>query len=41
MIDLTLPGEMVNLAEWAMKWQKKGQLEYVIDQSLRGKIVPD
>ncbi|KAJ0266705.1 receptor-like protein kinase [Hirschfeldia incana] len=40
-IDPTLPREMVNLAEWAMKWQKKGQLEHVIDQSLRGKIVPD
>uniref|UniRef100_A0A1J3IEG9 Putative receptor-like protein kinase n=1 Tax=Noccaea caerulescens TaxID=107243 RepID=A0A1J3IEG9_NOCCA len=32
---------MVNLAEWAMKWQKKGELEQVIDQSLKGKIVPD
>ncbi|CAH2069400.1 unnamed protein product [Thlaspi arvense] len=40
-IDPTLPREMVNLAEWAMKWQKKGQLEQVIDQSLRGKIIPD
>ncbi|CAN7140338.1 unnamed protein product [Brassica rapa subsp. narinosa] len=40
-IDPTLPREMVNLAEWAMKWQKKGQLEHVIDQSLRGEIVPD
>ncbi|CAF1770953.1 hypothetical protein HID58_088343 [Brassica napus] len=40
-IDPTLPREMVNLAEWAMKWQKKGQLEQVIDQSLRGEIVPD
>ncbi|KAG2299753.1 hypothetical protein Bca52824_036225 [Brassica carinata] len=40
-IDPTLPREMVNLAEWAIKWQKKGQLEHVIDQSLRGKILPD
>ncbi|CAA7032171.1 unnamed protein product [Microthlaspi erraticum] len=40
-IDPTLPREMVNLAEWAMKWQKKGQLEEVIDQSLKGKIVAD
>ncbi|OMO68245.1 putative kinase, partial [Corchorus capsularis] len=30
-IDPTLPREMVNLAEWAMKWQKKGQLEQIID----------
>ncbi|XP_010535512.1 PREDICTED: receptor-like protein kinase HERK 1 [Tarenaya hassleriana] len=40
-IDPTLPREMVNLAEWAMKWQNKGQLEQIIDQSLRGKIRPD
>ncbi|CAH2065226.1 unnamed protein product [Thlaspi arvense] len=37
----TLPREMVNLAEWAMKWQKKGQLDQIIDQSLRGNIRPD
>ncbi|CAN1270695.1 Receptor-like protein kinase HERK 1 [Linum perenne] len=40
-IDPTLPREMVNLAEWAMKWQKKGQLEQIIDSSLVGKIRPD
>ncbi|XP_065865727.1 probable receptor-like protein kinase At5g59700 [Euphorbia lathyris] len=40
-IDPTLPREMVNLAEWAMKWQKKGQLEQIIDASLVGKIRPD
>ncbi|KHN30216.1 Receptor-like protein kinase HERK 1 [Glycine soja] len=40
-IDPTLPREMVNLAEWAMKWQKKGQLEQIIDQTLAGKIRPD
>ncbi|AED97221.1 receptor-like protein kinase [Arabidopsis thaliana] len=40
-IDPTLTREMVNLAEWAMKWQKKGQLEHIIDPSLRGKIRPD
>ncbi|KAH1104608.1 hypothetical protein GYH30_038138 [Glycine max] len=33
--------EMVNLAEWALKWQKKGQLEQIIDQTLAGKIRPD
>ncbi|MED6158513.1 Receptor-like protein kinase HERK 1 [Stylosanthes scabra] len=33
--------EMVNLAEWAMKWQKKGQLEQIIDPTLAGKIRPD
>jgi len=40
-IDPTLPREMVNLAEWAMKWQKKGQLEQIVDQTLAGKIRPD
>ncbi|KAK7402162.1 hypothetical protein VNO78_14208 [Psophocarpus tetragonolobus] len=40
-IDPTLPREMVNLAEWTMKWQKKGQLEQIIDQTLTGKIRPD
>ncbi|XP_024019129.1 probable receptor-like protein kinase At5g59700 isoform X1 [Morus notabilis] len=40
-IDPTLPREMVNLAEWAMKWQTKGQLEQIIDPNLVGKIRPD
>ncbi|PON66965.1 Mitogen-activated protein kinase kinase kinase [Parasponia andersonii] len=40
-IDPTLPREMVNLAEWAMKWQTKGQLEQIIDSNLAGKIRPD
>ncbi|XAR60526.1 Non-specific serine/threonine protein kinase [Bertholletia excelsa] len=40
-IDPTLPREMVNLAEWAMKWQKNGQLEQIIDPNLVGKIKPD
>uniref|UniRef100_A0A0R0E398 Protein kinase domain-containing protein n=3 Tax=Glycine max TaxID=3847 RepID=A0A0R0E398_SOYBN len=40
-IDPTLPREMVNLAEWSMKWQKRGQLEQIIDPTLAGKIRPD
>ncbi|GMH12771.1 hypothetical protein Nepgr_014612 [Nepenthes gracilis] len=40
-IDPTLPREMVNLAEWAMKWQKRGQLEQIIDNNLAGKIKPE
>ncbi|KAA8543920.1 hypothetical protein F0562_021903 [Nyssa sinensis] len=40
-IDPSLPREMVNLAEWAMKWQKRGQLEQIIDPSLVGKIRSD
>ncbi|KAL6566636.1 Receptor-like protein kinase HERK 1 [Orobanche minor] len=37
-IDPSLPREMVNLAEWAMKWQQKGQLDQIIDSNLVGKI---
>ncbi|KAH0672234.1 hypothetical protein KY284_023321 [Solanum tuberosum] len=33
--------EQVNLAEWAMNWQKKGQLERITDPNLLGKIRPD
>lgn len=40
-IDPSLPREMVNLAEWAMKWQKKGQVDQIIDSNLVGKIKPD
>ncbi|KAL6499825.1 Receptor-like protein kinase HERK 1 [Orobanche gracilis] len=40
-IDPSLPREMVNLAEWAMKWQKKGQLDQIIDRNLVDKIKPD
>ncbi|KAL8160405.1 hypothetical protein V2J09_001942 [Rumex salicifolius] len=40
-IDPTLPREMVNLAEWAMKWQKRGQLDQIIDPSLAGKLKPE
>ncbi|KAG5515393.1 hypothetical protein RHGRI_036444 [Rhododendron griersonianum] len=40
-IDPSLPREMVNLAEWAMKWQTKGQLEQIIDTNLVGKIKPE
>ncbi|XP_057549232.1 receptor-like protein kinase HERK 1 [Amaranthus tricolor] len=40
-IDPTLSREMVNLAEWALKWQKKGQLEQIIDPNLQGNIKPE
>lgn len=40
-IDPSLPREKVNLAEWAMKWQKKGQLDQIIDPTLVGNIRPD
>ena len=31
----------MNLADWAMKYQKKGQLEQIIDTELAGKIKAD
>ncbi|KAL8496811.1 hypothetical protein ACS0TY_020475 [Phlomoides rotata] len=40
-IDPSLPREMVNLAEWAMKWQKKGRVDQIVDANLVGKIKPD
>ncbi|XP_047943538.1 receptor-like protein kinase HERK 1 [Salvia hispanica] len=40
-IDPSLPREMVNLGEWAIKWQKKGELDQIIDHRLVGRIKPD
>ncbi|XP_058748462.1 receptor-like protein kinase HERK 1 [Vicia villosa] len=40
-IDPSLPREKVNLAEWAMKFLKKGQLQQIIDTALAGKIKPE
>ncbi|XP_072962071.1 receptor-like protein kinase HERK 1 isoform X2 [Typha angustifolia] len=37
-IDNTLPREQINLAEWALDWQARGQLGKVIDPKLVGKI---
>lgn len=37
-INPALPREQVNIAEWAMHWQKKGQLEQIIDPHLLGKV---
>ncbi|KAM1708207.1 hypothetical protein ACFX2K_001209 [Malus domestica] len=33
-----LPREQVNIAEWAMSWQKKGRLENIIDPRLQGHV---
>lgn len=35
------PCEEMYLAEWAMSWQKKGQLENIVDPPLLGKINPN
>ncbi|XP_068653965.1 probable receptor-like protein kinase At5g61350 [Aristolochia californica] len=37
-INPALPREQVNLAEWAMQWQRKGLLEKIIDSHLIGTI---
>lgn len=39
-VDPLLSREQVNLAEWAMQWQKKGTLEQIIDPHLIGRIKP-
>ncbi|KAK4717208.1 hypothetical protein R3W88_015546 [Solanum pinnatisectum] len=40
-INPSLPREQVNIAEWAMHWQKKGQLAHIIDPYLAGKVSID
>ncbi|XP_071734536.1 receptor-like protein kinase THESEUS 1 [Rutidosis leptorrhynchoides] len=37
-INPTLPREQVNIAEWGMNWQKKGDLEKIMDQKLMGSV---
>ncbi|KAL8247658.1 hypothetical protein R6Q59_008874 [Mikania micrantha] len=37
-INPTLPREQVNIAEWAMNWQKKGELEKIMDPNLKGSV---
>ncbi|KAI3799801.1 hypothetical protein L1987_35104 [Smallanthus sonchifolius] len=37
-INPTLPREQVNIAEWAMTWQKKGELEKIMDPNLMGHV---
>ncbi|EXC05971.1 putative receptor-like protein kinase [Morus notabilis] len=39
-VDPLLAREQVNLAEWALQWQKKGMLERIIDRRLVGQIKP-
>ncbi|XP_020596941.1 receptor-like protein kinase THESEUS 1 [Phalaenopsis equestris] len=39
-LNPVLPREQVNIAEWAMNWQKKGMLEQIMDPYLVGKINP-
>ncbi|KAF7836761.1 receptor-like protein kinase THESEUS 1 [Senna tora] len=37
-LNPVLPREQVNIAEWAMTWQKKGMLDQIMDQNLVGKV---
>lgn len=39
-LNPVLPREQVNIAEWAMSWQKKGMLDQIMDQNLVGKVNP-
>ncbi|KAG5235958.1 kinase family protein [Salix suchowensis] len=40
-INPSLPRDQINLAEWAMKWQRKKSLETIIDPRLRGNTCPE
>ncbi|XP_021273799.1 probable receptor-like protein kinase At2g23200 [Herrania umbratica] len=40
-INPTLPGEQVNLAEWAMFCKQKGLLEQIVDPSIKVQINPN
>lgn len=40
-IDPSLPREKVNLVEWALKWQKDGRLEEIVDPLLAGQVKLD
>nr|GMD53247.1 receptor-like protein kinase THESEUS 1 [Ipomoea batatas] len=39
-LEIFLPREQVNIAEWAMTWQKKGMLDQIMDSNLKGKVNP-
>ncbi|KAK9285618.1 hypothetical protein L1049_024814 [Liquidambar formosana] len=39
-LNISLPREQMNLTEWGLSWQRKGQLEKIIDPFLVGKINP-
>ncbi|CAI9088571.1 OLC1v1022928C1 [Oldenlandia corymbosa var. corymbosa] len=39
-LNPVLPRDQVNIAEWAMTWQKKGMLDQIMDKNLVGKVNP-
>lgn len=40
-INPTLPRDQINLAEWAMRWQRERMLERILDPRLRGEYSPE
>ncbi|GER36799.1 kinase family protein [Striga asiatica] len=40
-INPALPRDEINLAEWALRWQRKKLLEKIVDESLVGKFCPE
>ncbi|RYQ79152.1 hypothetical protein Ahy_Scaffold6g107850 isoform E [Arachis hypogaea] len=40
-INPTLPKDQINLAEWAMRWQRQRSIETIIDPHLRGNYCPE
>lgn len=40
-INPSLPKDQINLAEWAMRWQRQRSLETIIDPQLKGKYCPE
>ncbi|MFS7963338.1 putative protein kinase RLK-Pelle-CrRLK1L-1 family [Helianthus anomalus] len=39
-LNPVLPRDQVNIAEWALTWQKKGMLDQIMDGNLAGKVNP-
>ncbi|GAA0139839.1 hypothetical protein LIER_01308 [Lithospermum erythrorhizon] len=39
-LNPVLPRDQVNIAEWAMTWQKKGMIDQIMDSHLKGKVNP-
>lgn len=40
-INPTLPKDQINLAEWAMRWQRQRSLDTIIDARLKGSYCPE
>lgn len=40
-INPSLPKDQINLAEWAVRWQRQGKLETIVDPRLKGLYSPN